>query len=159
MELTATPGPQVIRSGDQGGMPMGTSGRGRLKVFTTHPGGAGYALLEASHPAGLPRIADHIHLRHDETFVVLEGEYDVRLGDEILLARAGDYVFIPRGTTHTLRNATSTTARIMTVMGPADGAGLIAELGALAGAPIEPDLLAEIHARHGAVLVAPLPAW
>ena len=34
------------------------------------------------------------HDQHDETFVVIEGRYEVRLGDDIIEATPGDYVYV-----------------------------------------------------------------
>jgi mannose-6-phosphate isomerase-like protein (cupin superfamily) len=124
------------------------------------PGGdAGYALVEATHAVGEPRIRDHMHDRHEETFVVLEGQYEVRLGEDIVAASAGDYVFVPRGTPHTYRNSGSTPGRVLNIISPPDGVDLLAELGALAGTPIDEPLLRELHARHSARLVSPLRNW
>lgn len=71
----------VVRHRSDDGTPLGSSGRARLKVLNQPGNDAGYALLEASHPPGEPRIRDHVHAHHEETFVVLEGQYEVRLGD------------------------------------------------------------------------------
>jgi quercetin dioxygenase-like cupin family protein len=151
--------PIVVRHGSSDGTPLGTSGRARLKVLNEPGGGSSYALIEGSHPVGEPRIRDHVHTRHEESFVVLEGQYEVRLGDEIILALRGDYVFIPRGTPHTYRNAGPEPARLLNILSPSDGMQLLSDLGSLTGTAVDEALLAEIHARHGASLVSPLPQW
>jgi len=74
-------------------------------------------------------------------------------------AGAGDYVFVPRGTAHTYRNLGPAEATVVNIMSPADGVQLLAELGALAGRSVPDQALAEIFARHSAVLVDPLPGW
>lgn len=159
VDLERTRHTKVVRHGSDDGTPFGSSGRARLKILN-HPGGdAGYALLEAGHPVGEPRIRDHVHTRHDETFVVLEGQYEVRLGNEIVAAGAGDYVFVPRGTPHTYRNAGPLPARVLNIISPPDGIELLAELATLAGSGADEDALAELHVRHAALLVSPLPDW
>ncbi|MBA3233881.1 MAG: cupin domain-containing protein [Propionibacteriales bacterium] len=159
MPIESTSGPVVVGAGEDGGAPLGSSGRARLKVVNRPPGEPGYAIVEAVHPSGEPRIRDHIHARHDETFMVIEGEYEVRLDDKIVTAGAGDYVFVPRGTAHTYRNAGAQPARVVNIISPADGVDLLAELGALASAALEPTALAELHRRHSATVVDPLPDW
>jgi len=149
----------VVRRGTMDGMPLGSSGRARLKLYNQPEGDTGYALIEGSHPAGEPRIRDHVHARHEETFLVLEGEYKMRLGDEVVIASAGDYVFVPRGTPHSYRNVGPRPARMLNIMSPADGVELLVELGALAGKTVREEVLTEVHARHSAVLVNPLPSW
>lgn len=46
----------------------------------------------------------HIHSREDETFYVISGNLEVLLGDKTHLAKAGDFVYIPRGTVHRFKN-------------------------------------------------------
>ncbi len=150
--------PAVILAGDGSGALLGSSGRGRLKVLNRWPGESGYALIEASHPAGEPMIRDHIHTRHDETFVVLEGQYDIRLGDDIVEAGPGDTVYVPRGTPHTYNNRGPGAARILNIISPGSGVALLAELGARA-APLSEYEMTQLQARHHTVPVAPLPAW
>jgi quercetin dioxygenase-like cupin family protein len=61
----------------------------------------------------------HIHGREDETFYVVKGELDVRIGDATHHARAGDFVFVPRGTVHAFRNVGSDTAIQLVTVAPA----------------------------------------
>jgi quercetin dioxygenase-like cupin family protein len=46
------------------------------------------------------REQPHIHQTHDATIVMLRGRGRLVLKDRILIARAGDVLFIPRGTPH-----------------------------------------------------------
>jgi quercetin dioxygenase-like cupin family protein len=46
----------------------------------------------------------HIHSREDETFYVISGNLEILLGDKTHLAKAGDFVYIPRGTVHKFKN-------------------------------------------------------
>lgn len=46
----------------------------------------------------------HTHANEDESMYVLEGEVRVKLGDEMHAARAGSFIFIPRGTPHAWQN-------------------------------------------------------
>src|SRR5437016_13378901 len=61
--------------------------------------GGSLALLEASIPPG-SGPPPHVHADEDEAFYVLAGVLELVAGDEILIARAGDFVFVPRGTLH-----------------------------------------------------------
>jgi mannose-6-phosphate isomerase-like protein (cupin superfamily) len=45
----------------------------------------------------------HVHHREDETFFVLEGEVEFRIGDQVLSARPGSMVFGPRDVPHSYR--------------------------------------------------------
>ena len=90
---------------------------------------------------------------------MLHGQYEVRLGSEVVMVAAGDYVFIPRGTSHTYRNPGPTPSRVLNIISPPDGVQLLAALGRLAGTSVGEELLAEIHSQHGASIVDPLPGW
>ena len=46
----------------------------------------------------------HIHSREDETFYVVSGNLEMFLGDKTYQAKAGDFVYIPRGTVHRFKN-------------------------------------------------------
>ncbi len=159
MRLPLTDGPLVVPAGGDSGVSLGSSGRGRLKVCNQWPGETGYALIEASHHRGEPIIRDHSHQKNDETFIVIEGQYAMRIGDDIVQVGRGDLVYVPRGTPHTYVNHGPGPARILNVISPADGVELLVELGALAGARVSEEEMTQLHARHQTTLVPPLPAW
>ena len=58
-----------------------------------------YTVCEAVEPAG-SGAGYHRHPTYDETFIICEGRYDFRLGEERLALGPGDVVFVPRGTPH-----------------------------------------------------------
>ena len=61
----------------------------------------------------------HVHRVQEETFYVLEGECEWHVGDELIHAKPGTYVFIPPGVPHNIANASQKPARmIMTVSPP-----------------------------------------
>jgi quercetin dioxygenase-like cupin family protein len=55
----------------------------------------------------------HTHASEDEAVYVLEGEVRFKLGDEIVTAPTGSYVFIPRGTPHAWQNVGDGPARML----------------------------------------------
>jgi mannose-6-phosphate isomerase-like protein (cupin superfamily) len=73
---------------------------------------------DAGGPPGPPRwIAPlHLHRNDDEAWYVLEGSLCVRRGTEIVEARAGSAVFVPRGTAHTYWNSGTGPVRYVLVM-------------------------------------------
>ena len=86
------------------------------KVAAGQTGGA-YSLFERSVPPG-GGDPPHIQHREDECFYVVEGELDFLVGEEVLAARAGSLIFVPRGTVHALTNTGETPARILDVTTP-----------------------------------------
>jgi len=73
---------------------------------------------DAGGPSGPPRwIAPlHLHRKDDEAWYVLEGTLCVRLGKDVVEARAGSAVFAPRGTVHTYWNPGPGLVRYLLVM-------------------------------------------
>ncbi len=73
---------------------------------------------DAGGPPGPPRwIAPlHLHRNDDEAWYVLEGVLCVRRSDDVVEARAGSAVFVPRGTPHTSWNPGPGTLRYQLVM-------------------------------------------
>ena len=69
-------------------------------------------------PPGPPRwIAPlHLHRNDDEAWYVLEGTLCVRVGKEVVEAKAGSAVFVSRGTAHTYWNPGPGRVRYLLVM-------------------------------------------
>src|SRR4051812_39923618 len=60
----------------------------------------------------------HLHRNDDEAWYVLEGVLCVQRGDEVVEARAGAAVLVPRGTPYTYWNPTAEPVRYLLVMTP-----------------------------------------
>jgi len=73
---------------------------------------------DAGGPPGPPRWIAPLHLHHDddETWYVLEGAMCVRVGKDVVEARSGTAVFVPRGTAHTYWNPGPGPVRYVLVM-------------------------------------------
>jgi quercetin dioxygenase-like cupin family protein len=76
-----------------------------------------YFIMEAIvSPGGGP--PPHIHHREQESFYVLEGTLDIRMGEEVVQASAGDFVHIPKGVVHSFRNNGDGLARQLVIFSP-----------------------------------------
>jgi quercetin dioxygenase-like cupin family protein len=111
MRLTVEPGERRGKSFEVGGMGV---------IFKIFGDETGQALAVVEHPVG-PRvlIPPHTHGDTDEYSYVLEGEIGARIGDRVVKAPAGTYVFKPRHVMHTFWNATDKPARILEILSPA----------------------------------------
>ena len=107
----------------------------------------------------------HVHDRDDETFLVLDGELRVLVGEDDHTAGPGTVVVLPRRLRHAYV-VTSATARLLSLHTPGGFEQFAAEVGEPAQAltlPPEPagprDLaaLARTAARHGITILAPPP--
>ena len=73
-------------------------------------------------PGGGP--PPHIHHFEDESFYILEGTATFQAGGQTIHAKPGDFIHIPRGTVHSLRNDGTVPARALIVISPAGPAGM-----------------------------------
>jgi quercetin dioxygenase-like cupin family protein len=60
----------------------------------------------------------HTHDDADESWYLLAGQLDFRLGEDVRRAPAGAFVFVPRGTPHCFVNVGAEPARILVVFTP-----------------------------------------
>jgi mannose-6-phosphate isomerase-like protein (cupin superfamily) len=82
--------------------------RSTFKVESAQVGGA-YALLEQIIPSGGgPPL--HVHRHETEIFYILQGDFEITVGDQKVWAPAGACAVCPRDIPHTFRN-----------VGPSDG--------------------------------------
>lgn len=87
----------------------------------------------------------HYHHREDEFSFVLKGRLGALLGDQVVMADPGAWVFKPRGQWHTFWNAGDTPCEIIEVISPAGFENYFREVAAAWG-----DLkrFAEINAEY-----------
>jgi mannose-6-phosphate isomerase-like protein (cupin superfamily) len=75
-----------------------------------------YALWEISLTGQGP--PQHIHHAEEEAVYVLDGEINVKVGEETIRATTGAFVLVARGTAHTFWNVGSTPARLLVIVSP-----------------------------------------
>jgi mannose-6-phosphate isomerase-like protein (cupin superfamily) len=93
----------------------------------------------------------HVHHAHDETFYVVEGSYEFTLGRETVLMPAGAFLFLPRGTPHTFRNAGDDLGCIVGTFAPGRFANYFRELAEIidaTGAPPDRESWTALYARY-----------
>jgi quercetin dioxygenase-like cupin family protein len=116
--------------------------------------GGAYALFDSLVlPGGGP--PPHIHTREDESFYVLEGEFEFLAGDHWIKAAPGSFVHVPKGSLHTLKNAGDKVGRLLTLVVPAGLDRFFEEAGEpgtdISSPPGPPDVekLLKISQRYG----------
>ena len=101
-----------------------------LKTLHFAEGIKAKALLKSKDTNGLQAIFEdivepgygpprHIHHQQDETFLFLEGEFDVEIGDQLFRINAGDVAFVPKGQPHTWKNVGNIIGRLRYIFSPA----------------------------------------
>ena len=73
-------------------------------------------------PGGGP--PPHFHHFEDESFYVLEGTATFQAGGQTIHAKPGDFIHIPRGTVHSIRNDGDKPARALVIISPAGPKGM-----------------------------------
>jgi quercetin dioxygenase-like cupin family protein len=88
----------------------------------------------------------HFHKLQSDSFYVLEGELEFRVGDETVRGAAGTYVLAPPGVNHAFRNTGTVPARALNLHAPGGFAQYLREINELRAAGTEPD--AAFYERH-----------
>ncbi|CAI6083018.1 quercetin 2,3-dioxygenase [Cohnella sp. JJ-181] len=70
----------------------------------------------------------HLHEQEDESFYILEGEVEMTIGEKVIVAKAAEYVFAPRGIPHTFK-VKSDKAKFLVTAYPAGFDSFVKELG------------------------------
>jgi mannose-6-phosphate isomerase-like protein (cupin superfamily) len=98
----------------------------------------------------------HIHHREDETFQILEGEYEFMVDGKTVHATPGTTLFAPRGVPHTYRYLGQSPGRLMCVITPSGFEGFFEAIGALSPQQQQdiPGVL-EIAKRFGLEILPP----
>ncbi|MBA3736024.1 MAG: cupin domain-containing protein [Actinobacteria bacterium] len=93
----------------------------------------------------------HRHTREDEYSYVLEGTLGALLGDEVVTAEPGTWVFKPRDQWHTFWNAGDTPCEIIEIISPAGFENFFRGLAEVYAGGGEPDRsrFAELCVRYG----------
>lgn len=96
----------------------------------------------------------HIHLKQDEIFFIVEGEYTFKVGEEIHELKKGDTIFLPRKVPHTFTQ-TSEKGKMYFMLQPSGKMeDYFRKIATLKGQPT-PAEGAKIFADHEMVIVGP----
>jgi quercetin dioxygenase-like cupin family protein len=131
-----------------------------LKATGESTGGSLVLLENLTAPGGGP--PPHIHTREDEFWYVLDGTFEVRIGDQVHTLGPGGFAYAPRGTVHNFRNTADTPSRVLVGFTPGGMEGFFREAGRRAtdagpAAPVDADEIARTMAaapRYGVEAVA-----
>ncbi len=130
----------VVHDGDGRTLLQGPRGA-ILLAGVEATGGAASFVVHPLQPRALGALL-HTHSHEDEWSFVLEGEIGVQLGEDTLVARAGDLVLKPRGVAHAFWNPTDRPARLLEVITPGGFERYFERLAEVLRPGIEPDMAA-----------------
>jgi len=91
------------------GRPLEAFGLNMKILLSTEATGGATSVLMAWHEPG-EGPPDHVHFSQEEIFFIVEGTYELTIGERIATAGPGTIVFIPRDTVHRFKNVGTTRA-------------------------------------------------
>jgi mannose-6-phosphate isomerase-like protein (cupin superfamily) len=106
----------AVQAGEGRTLPTPTADQVTLKADTRQTNGS-MTVMEFRVAAG-SGPATHTHLREDELWWVLEGDFRFRTGNDWLRASTGGMAFGPRGMPHAFQNIGVTPGRLLVVTTP-----------------------------------------
>jgi quercetin dioxygenase-like cupin family protein len=110
-----------------------------------------YTLIEIlAVPGGGPPA--HIHDNEEETFYVLDGAFEIVIGERVVRAEHGAFALVPRGTVHRFRCIGDRPGRMLVLFTPGGIEGFFREAGrvAVGASPAPPVDAAEIARTEAA---------
>jgi mannose-6-phosphate isomerase-like protein (cupin superfamily) len=91
--------------------------------------GEDYSIWENATQGGYGGPPPHRHLRQDQGFYVLEGEFTFHVEGEAIPATEGAFAHVPKGSLHTFENTGSRVGKLLVAMAPAgDFEGFVEEV-------------------------------
>ena len=106
---------KVIPAGD--GDPISMLGIEMIPKLTAEDTHGAFSLIE-QHVAPFAGSPPHVCHREDKTVMVLEGQFEMLLGESIQQVGPGAIVYVPRGALHHFRNNGASAGRLMVAVSP-----------------------------------------
>jgi mannose-6-phosphate isomerase-like protein (cupin superfamily) len=147
--MTAAVPPFAVQANEGKTLDTPIGGVVTIKAHTRNTNGSMSVLEIAVEPNSGPAL--HTHLREDELWWVLEGEFRFKAGDAMLHAATGGMAFGPRGLPHAFQNVGDTPGRLLIVTTPS---GLERFFEQFADAP-GPDALVEVGIANWVEFIGP----
>ena len=121
--------PYVLRPGEGRDISLASHRQRRILIKADEEATQdAYRLFESTVPPSGQGAPPHIHELAEEGFYVLEGALSFRLGERDLVAEAGSFVLVPRGTAHAFHNPLPQPARYLVIWSPASAGRYFEEL-------------------------------
>jgi mannose-6-phosphate isomerase-like protein (cupin superfamily) len=128
-----------------------------FKVMSGDTGGR-YAFYEYLAPAGFAGPPPHTHAGFDEAWYVLEGELQMRVGEQQVAAPAGTFLHVPGATVHAFANPGQAPARFLGLLIPGGFERSFSELPEIVAQHSYPPpaaVMAELSRKYGIVNAPP----
>lgn len=136
----------TVRSGER--KPLTVLGMPLTMLCEARETGGSWSLFEEEVPLGMGP-PPHRH-DWDEAYYILDGEVDFQIDGSPVKSRRGDFNYLPRGTVHAFKGASSDPAHVLIFAAPAHGSEFFHELNEeVRSIPADLAKVPQIGERHG----------
>jgi mannose-6-phosphate isomerase-like protein (cupin superfamily) len=146
-------GPFAVQCGEGTVLETPTGDVVTIKAATRQTNGALTVLELLIGPKQGPAL--HTHLREDELWYVIEGDFRFKAGGAMLRASAGGMAFGPRGTPHCFQNIGDAPGRLLVVTTPSGLERFFEQFAALLPGLVSPETLAAVGHANWVEFVGP----
>jgi quercetin dioxygenase-like cupin family protein len=150
---TGTVAPFAVQAGEGRQLATPTGDRVTEKAVTGDTNASMSVLEFAFAPKSGPAM--HRHLREDELWYVIEGDFRFKAGDTWLRASTGGLAFGPRGIPHAFQNVGDTVGRLLVVTTPSGLERFFEQWAEVPPGPIDPETLAAVGHPNWLEFVGP----
>jgi len=145
--------PFAAHSSDRAPLVTPTGDHAIVMAGTEKTGGSLTVIELINQPKNGPPL--HSHIRDDEVWYVLEGEYRFKAGDAMFVVSEGGMAFGPHGMPHSFQNVGTAPARLLIITTPAGAERYFEDFAKLPPGPIDPEALAALALDSGIELLGP----
>lgn len=151
--MSASLAPFAVQSGEGTRLETPTGDWVTIKAHTRNTNGSMSVLEITSEPRSGPAL--HIHLREDELWWVLEGEYRFKAGGDVFEVTTGGMAFGPRGIPHAFQNVGDTPGRLLVITTPSGVERFFEQFAELLPGPVDRNKLADVALTNWIEFVGP----
>jgi mannose-6-phosphate isomerase-like protein (cupin superfamily) len=152
-EMSTSIEPFAVQSGEGTLLETPTGDSVCVKTNTRNTHGSLTVLEFVISPKNGPAL--HTHLREDEVWYVLDGDFRFKAGDDMFWVSKGGMAFGPRGTPHNFQNVGDAPGRLLVITAPSGAERLFEEYAELLPGPVDPETLAAIGRANWVEFVGP----
>src|ERR1700752_1201514 len=134
--------PFALQSGEGTLLETPTGDSVYVKTNTRNTHGSLTVLEFVISPKNGPAL--HTHVREDEVWYVLEGDFRFKAGHDLFHVSTGGMAFGPRGTPHNFQNVGDVPGRLLVITAPSGAERLFEEYAALLPGPVDPEMLSAL---------------
>jgi mannose-6-phosphate isomerase-like protein (cupin superfamily) len=151
--MSAPVRPFAVQPGEGTPLETPTGDWATIKAHTRNTNGSLSVIELSSKPKSGPGL--HIHLREDEVWWVLEGEFRFKAGGDIFHVTQGGMAFGPRGVPHAFQNVGETPGRLLIVTTPSGLERFFEQSAELPPGPMDQGRLADVGLANWMEFVGP----